>query len=236
MNVRRFGATLMQDIRLQWRNGFYYASAFVALVLILLLLQVRGVDMRAWWPAIILENLVINAFYFMSGLVLLEKGEGTLEALLVTPLLDWEYLASKVLSLTLVASVETLAVVLIISGVPANPFWLLLGLLFQIGIFSLYGFIVVARYDSISEFLLPSILWTMAYSLPLLTYFDLVQTRLMLLHPIQAPLALIEAAFGPVPGWQIGYGLLYGTLWLALAFSYSRRAFYRFVIREQGVP
>lgn len=236
MNVRRFGGTLMQDIRLQWRNGFYYASAFVALVLTLLLLQFPDIDLIALWPAIILENLVINAFYFMSGLVFLEKGEGTIEALLVTPLLDWEYLASKVLSLTLLALVETMVVVLIISGMPANPLWLLLGLLLQIGIFSLYGFIVVARYDSISEFLLPSILWTMAYSLPLLTYFDLVDSRLMFLHPIQAPLALIEAAFGPVPAWQIGYGLLYGGFWLAMAFTFSRRAYYDFIIRQHGVP
>lgn len=235
MNVRRLASSVAQDIRLQWRNGFYYASAFVALVLILLLIQFRNVDLSPLWPAIILENLVINAFYFMSGLVLLEKGEGTLEALLVTPLLDWEYLTSKVLSLTLLSLAETLLVVLIISGMPASLFWLVTGLLLQIGIFSLYGFIVVARYDSISEFLLPSILWTMAYSVPLLSYFDLWNSRLMLLHPIQAPLMLIEAAFGPVPAWQIGYGLLYGGLWLGIGFNYSRQAFYRFVIRKEGV-
>ena len=89
MNTPRLLRTIVIDVRLQFRNGFYYASAFVAVVLVLFLSQLRAVDLGPWWPAIILENLVINAFYFMAGLVLLEKGEGTLEALVVTPLRDW---------------------------------------------------------------------------------------------------------------------------------------------------
>jgi fluoroquinolone transport system permease protein len=228
-------AAVTQDIRLQWRNGFYYASGFVALILILLMSQLNSVDFDYWWPPIILENLVINAYYFMSGLVLLEKGEGTLEALLVTPLTDWEYLSAKVLSLVLLATLETCVVVVVISGLPAQPHWLLLGLLLLIGIFALYGFVVVARYDSISEFLMPSILWTMAYSLPLLGYFNLWRSPLLYLHPIQAPLSLMEAAFMQQPAWKIWYGILYGGLWLGLGFYFSRRVFYQFIVRKEGV-
>lgn len=231
----RLGAAIIQDIRLQWRNGFYFASAFVALVLTLVLLQFGRLDYQYWWPPIILENLVINAFYFMSGLVLLEKGEGTLEALLVSPLRDWEYLSAKVLSLSLLALIETSLVVMLVSGMPANPLWLILGLLLLIGIFSLYGFFVVARYDSISDFLMPSIAWTLAYSLPLLGYLNLWRHPILYLHPIQAPLTLIEAAFRPLPSWQVLYGLLYGAIWLAIGLYVSRRAFYRFVVRKEGV-
>ena len=235
MNAGRISAAFVQDVRLQWRNGFYYASAFVALVLVLVLLQFNGVDFRFWWPPLILENLVINAFYFMSGLVLLEKGEGTLEALLVSPLRDWEYLSAKVLSLTMLSLLETILVVVVVSGLPANLLWLVLGLLLLIGIFSLYGFFVVSRYDSISEFLLPSVAWTFLYSLPLLGYLNLWRHPILYLHPIQAPLSLIEAAFNPVAPWQILYGLVYGGLWLVIGLLVSRRAYYRFIIRKEGV-
>lgn len=235
MTTGRLFLATVQDVRLQFRNGFYYASAFVATILVLALLQLPAIDLKPWWPAIILENLVINSFYFMSGLVLLEKGEGTLEALVVTPLRDWEYLAAKSLSLTMLSLAETLVVLLLIQGLSFHWGWLMIGLLLQIGIFALYGFFVVARYDSISEFLLPSVLWTFGYSLPLLHYFNLWRSPLMFLHPIQAPLVLIEAAFRPVPGWQIVYGVLYGGLWLGLAFLAARRAFHRFVIRKEGV-
>lgn len=235
MNAARLLRTVANDVRLQFRNGFYYASAFVAVVLVLFLYQLSAVDMRPWWPAIVLENLVINSFYFMAGLVLLEKGEGTLEALVVTPLRDWEYLASKALSLGVLSLAETLMVIVLIQGLAFNWVWLVLGLLLQIGIFGLYGFFVVARYDSISEFLLPSILWTLGYSLPLLYYFDLWRSPLMFLHPMQAPLLLLEAAFQPVPVWQLIYGVLYGGLWLGVSLLFARRAFHRFVIRKEGL-
>ncbi len=34
----------------------------------------------------VLGNMTIGTFYFMAGLVLLEKGDGVLEGLIVTPL------------------------------------------------------------------------------------------------------------------------------------------------------
>ena len=235
MNRARLASTIIQDIRLQFRNGFYYASAFVAVMTVLILLQFGDADLRPWWPFIILENLVVNGFYFMAGIVLLEKGEGTLEALVITPLRDGEYLLSKVISLLVLAGFETLLVVVVVQGLTFNPLWLILGLANLIGFLALYGFFVVARYDSISEFLLPSILWTFLYSMPLLYYFDFWRSPLMLLHPTMPPLLLIEAAFVAVPEWQVAYGLIAAVFWVGLAYVLSRRAFYRFVIRKEGV-
>lgn len=232
--MSRLASAIRWDFRLQFRNGFYYASAFVAVVMIVLLRQLSGVDLGPWWPALILENLVINSFYFMSGLVLLEKGEGVLEALVVTPLRATEYLASKVLTLGALSIVETLAIVVLVSGFGFRWGYLVAGILFLMAMYALYGFVVVARYDSISEFLLPSALWTLGYSLPLLYYFDIWRSGWMFLHPMQAPLVLMEAAFFPVPGWQIAYGMGYSVLWTAVAFYASRRAFHRFVISKEG--
>ena len=129
--------------------------------MIVLLKQIGEFDYAVWWPVIILENLVINTFYFMAGLVLLEKGEGTMEAQVVTPLRPWEFMAAKVLSLGLLSLLESLLVVVVVSGVGFNWILLVLGILMLVGIYALYGFFVVSRYDSIGEFILPSVVWTM---------------------------------------------------------------------------
>jgi fluoroquinolone transport system permease protein len=233
--MKRLLATILLDIRMQFRQGFYFASAFVAVVFVILLKQIPDFNYALFWPAIILNNLTVNSFYFMSGLVLLEKGEGTLEAQIVTPLRKSEYLISKVVSLGLLSLIETIAIVVLISGVGFNWLALIAGVSFLIASFSLYGFIVVARYDSISDFIFPSVLWTLLYSVPLLYYFDIWPTPLMFLHPIQATLVLIQAAFESVPPWQVMYGVLYSLLWLGIAYYFSQRAFYRFVIMKQGV-
>lgn len=223
------------DVSLQFRNGFYFVSAFTAVVMIVLLKQFPGVDFGYWWPAIITGNLTVNSFYFMAGIVLLEKSEGTLEAQIVTPLRPWEILGSKVLTLGLLALFETLAMVVILQGVNFNWFLLVTGIVLYIAMLSLYGFIVVARYDSISEFLLPSAVWTMGFSLPLLYYFDIWRSWVMFLHPLQGIFVLLQAAFAFVSAGQIVYGIVYSILWTGIFMWLSLRTFRRFVVATEGV-
>ncbi|MDQ3310292.1 MAG: ABC transporter permease, partial [Gemmatimonadota bacterium] len=53
---------------------------------------------------------------------------------------------------------------------------------------------------------------------------------LLYLHPLQAPLLLLRAAFVPVEGWQVVYSVTYGVACVALAYLWSRQAFARFVV------
>jgi fluoroquinolone transport system permease protein len=158
-----------------------------------------------------------------------------MEAQIVTPLRPWEILGSKVLTLGLLSLFETLLVIVIVQGVQFNWFLLVTSIVFYIAMLSLYGFIVVARYDSISEFLLPSVLWTMGFSLPLLYYFNIWRHWVMFIHPLQAILILIQSAFTSVPAWQVVYGVAYSILWTGIALFVSLRTFQRFVVIKEGV-
>ena len=222
------------DVQLQFRNGFYYVSAAMAVFFVILLRQFPQVDWAYWWPAIITGNLTINAYYFMAGIVLLEKGEGTMEAQIVTPLRPWEILTSKVATLGLLSLFETLTIVVLVQGAQFNWFLLITAIVLYIAILALYGFIIVVRYDSISQFLLPSVIWTMGFSLPLLYYFDIWRHWVMFIHPLQAILILIQSAFTSLPAWQIVYGIGYALLWTGIAMSASLRMFHRFVVTKEG--
>ena len=92
--MKRLASSLWLDFRLQFRNGFYYAAAFVTVVAIVILRQFPNLDFKWLLPALLLNNLLIGTFYFFGALVLLEKKEGTLEAQIVTPIRSWEYLLS----------------------------------------------------------------------------------------------------------------------------------------------
>ena len=233
--MTRLASTIRWDIQLQFRNGFYYASAFVAIISVLIMGQFPNADWGYILPVILFENLLINTFFFISGLVLLEKGEGTLEGLIITPLRKWEYLASKIITLTLLSILESLAVTLIIFGFGLNWFTYLLGVVILCAMFALFGFGFVARYDSINTFLFPAIVFTTLLSLPIIDYFALWETPLMLAHPFQAPMLLLKGGFQPIETWELVYGVVYGLVWTAVLFIYSRRAFYRFVVLKQGV-
>lgn len=228
--MRRLLASIRCDVRLQLRNGFYHAAGFVVAVWALLLYGARGLAWGAVLPALVMGNLVMSTFYFMGGLVLLERGERSLEARVTTPLRTGEYLASKVLTLTALAVVENLLLSLVLAGTGVRILPLVAGSALAAALFSLAGFVAVVRYRSINEYLLPSVAYSSALLLPLFAYFGVGASPLMYLHPLQAPLVLLQAAFRPVSAGEMGYGVLYAAAWIALFFHAARGAFRRFVV------
>ena len=231
--MSRLLATLRCDTRLQRRNGFWYAAGFVALYSVVLLhLLDRELRVVALAP-FVWSNLLINTFYFLAGLVLLEKREGTLEALTVTPLRIDEYLASKLTTLTALGLLENLAIVLSTHGPAFRPAPLAAGLALAALLYCLFGFAFVVRYDSINEYLIPSSLFTALLALPLLSYFGIWDGPWMELHPMNGPLVLIKAAFLPVGTGEQLRAALVAAAWSVPALLWSRAAFRRFVVAPE---
>lgn len=232
--MRRLLSTLQWDMRLQFRNGFYFISAFVVGVMALLFWQLPDFELGWLMPGLLLGNLVINTFYFIGGLVLLEKDEGSLEVQVVTPLRTWEYLSAKVGSLIVLALLENAALVTLIYGFQFSVLPLVLGLAAASTIYALVGFVAVARYASINEYLFPSLVYVMPLGLPLLDYFGLVKTGWVYLHPLQAPLLILQAAFQPIEAWQWVYAVAYSTLWIVIFYFAAKRVFFRYIVGREG--
>lgn len=232
--MKRLLATIKMDLRLQFRNGFYYAAAFVAVIMIVLLNQIPAGSEGLALPMVIMTNALINAFYFMAGLVLLEKGEGSLESLVVTPLRPGEYLASKAITLTILTLAENIVIVALTYGLYAQWLALIAGISLLVPFMVFVGFIAVSRYDSINEFLFPSALYVLALSLPVFSYVGLLPGRWIYLHPVQASLQLLQEAFYPVGTLKVLYGLAYAALWVVVGYYFARRSFHRFVVLKVG--
>jgi fluoroquinolone transport system permease protein len=232
--MKRVLASLRWETTLQHRHGFYYVSALVVAIMAGLLTQVPAAAIPNLMPAFFVNALFITTFYFFAALVLLEKGEGTLEGLVVTPLRATEYITVKVAALAALALFENLLILIIGYGVGFNPLWLVAGLLAMAIIYALVGFIAVARFDSINEFILPSIGVLLLLALPVIDHFGLWRSAVWYLHPVQPSLVLMRAAFDPVPTRQLGYGLLGSSFWCLLFFWWARQLFARFIVRTAG--
>jgi fluoroquinolone transport system permease protein len=234
--VRRVAAALRADLRLQLRHGFLLAGAVVASFWVLVLSQLPAAVVTGGMAVFVFLNLLVTTFYFVAGWVLFEKGEGTLEALVVTPLRESEYLASKIAVLTALGAAETLVIVLLVHG--ADLHWLpaAAGTVLTCALYTLCGFVAVARYDSIDEFLLPSTLLVLVLQLPVLDVLGVFESPLFLAFPTYASLLLLEAAFHPVPAWKLVYALGWAGLATALLFRHARGTFRRFIVRRERGP
>jgi fluoroquinolone transport system permease protein len=224
--VRGFADILRFDVIVQARNGFYWASLFVVLAISALLaaMPVALTNHPALWvPALAAFNLQITTFFFVAGLLLLEKDEGTLTALGVTPLSARKYLLAHTTTLTTLAAVETLIIIWLAFGFATS--WALFAGTGALGItYTCFGVAVAARYDSINTLLLPASVIVTALLLPLLAHFGLTPRALLIWHPMEPAITLVRAAYEPTSMRELTFGVVGSGLWAYLAFRFALKA------------
>lgn len=233
--MTRLANAILWDFRLQYRFGFVLVGVIVTVFFVALLPTFVTADMGFAIPAAALGNLATTTYFFCAAMVLFEKGEGTLEALVTSPLREWEYLASKVVTLSILATVETLLIIAL--AYPGTVSWLplIVAVSLMSATFVLLGFVLVARYDSITNFLLPSVGWLVAWLVPMLASIGLWENPIFYLFPTHAQLLLAQAAVRPVSGAELAYAVCYSLVSLAVFAHLARGAFRRFVVRGEGV-
>jgi fluoroquinolone transport system permease protein len=224
------------DVLLQLRYGFYYAAAFVTLVWIAVLYPLPASILDLAVPFVVFTDLAVAGYYFIAGMVLFEKGEETLFALLSTPLRFREYLASKLATLTAMAIIMSLVVVVATYGSGFDAALLVLGVILTSLLFLLVGFIVIAPFDSISSYLIPSQIPLVVMSLPLIQFLGVWESPLLYLLPAHGSLLLFGGAFGveSLAAWQIAYAVVYQFLWICGLALLARWTFDRYVVARGG--
>lgn len=177
-----------------------------------------------------------TTYIFGASLVLLEKSEGTLQALRSTPLRSRDYIGSKVITLTAFALLESAIVYGVgFYGVPLDPLPLVLGITTLGVLYTFVGMGQVASHVSVTSFLMPgALLVGGVLQLPFLYVLDVGPDLLWYLIPTQGPLLLMLGAFEPLETWQWGYAVAMSLIAIGVAGWWSRRRFARFVALQEG--
>lgn len=232
--MSRLSATVRLDAQLQSRNHVYVIVAVAALVLACPLRALFTPEqLRFFMPLLALSGVSLTTFFLVGVLLLLERGEGTLDVVLVSPLRPAEYLASKLLTVTTLALVESALIVIVAYGADVSLPWLALAVLLRANLVGAVGVAVGVRHRSITAFLLPAIGCTLAFDLPAVWYLQLWPSPAFYVWPTLPSLLLAKAAFLPVDTLQQVYGGVYGAVAVAGAVFWAYRALDRFVVRGE---
>jgi len=177
---------------------------------------------------------------FVGALVLFEKSENVLQALVITPMKTDDYLLSKIISLTILslisASVFTILMVLF-NQTMFNLGYLLIGITLTSVMLILIGFIIVARVQSVNGYMLGIIIAFLGLTFPpLLHLFGLFENPVFYLWPTQASFILFDGVFQTVnlELWEILYGVFYQILWIVVLYVLAKKAFYEYIIMKGG--
>lgn len=213
------------DMRLQLRHGFYGAYIFVVLVYVGLLRMLPEAVRVVALPPVLLSEAAIIGFFFAGALLHLERSDGTLQALGMTPLTAGEYILAKMLSLALLNAAAAVAIA-VGSGAPhVAPVLLAATAALTGAIFCLAGVAVASRFQRLERFVVWGGLGSALFALPVLPYLGVLPSPLWAVLPTQPALVLLAAGTGTALPHAASPVAL--ALWTALAFVFASRSLMR---------
>lgn len=148
----RLGRLVCGDIHFQWKYGFYF------IYFILTVLYVCGIAaLTGHWKTNIASIMIYSdpaamGLFFMGAIVLLEKSQKVLNAMVVSPVKISEYILSKTVALIAISTVIAL-----ILGVVSGSNHLLgiaVGTALTSAIFTMLGIIAATKISNLNQFLI----------------------------------------------------------------------------------
>ena len=241
--MTRLLSAMKIDVIVQVRNNLYAIGIGVAILVAVMVSQLaRPNQLPSLVPALMLLVIGGTTLLYVAGLILFERDEGTLDAVMVSPLRTSEYLWSKIITLTALATLESVTMIggamLLMSRSdamtwPAVPI-LLLGII-AIGVmYTLMGIVLIVRYDKITDFLIPMAALFSVLQLPFLHFWGVMEHPAFLIIPTSAPTMLMQGAYLPLATWEWLYAVGYTAAMIMGLTIWAYRAFNTHIIMKLG--
>lgn len=214
------------DFVLQIRYNIVTIALIISALYVLLLKSIPNVNIDQLVILLVLSDPVMFGVMFIGVLVLYEKDNNTLSALIASPLTASQYLWSKAISLTIIAIPIALAISIIGHGLSINYIHLLLSVILTSLAFVFLGFIVVSKASGFNQYIIMFALFTLPVSIPMLGLFNILHSDLFYLIPTHATILLLKSALNyDISLGQTIYGIVYLIFWLIIAYYFAVKAY-----------
>lgn len=223
--MRRLGSAIAFDMLLQIRHGFYLAYALIS-ALYIAAIRVLPSDWRELaHVALTFSDPAALGFFFVGGMLLLEKQQRIFEPMFVTPYTRAEYLASKTVSLTMLSLASIVAIRVGVFGWDGHWGLFLLGSALTAAFFTLLGLGIASRCRTLNGYFAASALYTFVFAVPLLRPLGLADWAWFAALPTHATLLALESAFRPADAGAFLYAIGCLTVWTGGAYVWAHRMF-----------
>lgn len=241
--MTRLLTAMKTDVTVQVRTNLYAIGIGAGVLVAGALAWLASPEqLPSFVPALMLIGTGGSTLLYVAGMILFEKDEGTLNANIVSPMRTSEYLWSKIITLTSLATLESVVMIggamLIMSfsneiKLPNIP--ILLAGIVAIGVvYTLIGIVLVVRFDKITDYLIPMAGVAVVLELPFLYFLGWVKHPILLIIPTSAPTVLMQGAYMQLPAWEWFYAIGYTAALVISLTIWAERAFHTHVIMKVG--
>lgn len=223
----KFISLLIWDMRFQARYGFYMLYGFLTALYVVLLHAFPQSWRENAAAILIFSDPAAMGLFFMGAIVLLEKSQRVTSSFAVSPLKAFEYVCSKVLSLSLTALL--VAGVLAVTANLKSLLLVLLGTFLSSVLFTLAGMIIAAKITSLNQFIPATVPVEILAFVPAVLHLFGITPAFFRSYPANACMDLIAGRALSVPG------LILTVAFIVLLFLAAQRCVWNMWQSQGGV-
>lgn len=190
------------DMRFQLKQGFYLVYVLITIIYLVILSFLPKEVLSVALPLVVFSDPSVLGLFFIGGIIMLEKMQGVLSVLVVSPLRTIEYILSKVISLALVSVLAAFA----ITGFShyGSVSWLLvfISTMLTSGIFTLCGIMITAGCKTVNQYMVKTIPYMLLFILPCFSLIGFPYSDLFSIIPSVAALRLMIGAYMGIPLYE----------------------------------
>jgi len=231
---------LKWEYTLLYRYKIIHISILSVFLYFLTTQAIPEMDNTVFHSLLLFFDPAIIGIMFVGALVLFEKSENVLQALVITPMKTDDYLLSKIIALTILSIISAsifVTLLYVFNKIDFNVIYLASGIILTSILLILVGFIFVSRLKSINEYLLAMVILFLGLTFPpMLQLSGLYENVIFYLWPTQASFTIFIGVFNEasLETWEIAYGIVYQIFWIVLLYYFGRRAFYKYIVSRGG--
>jgi fluoroquinolone transport system permease protein len=185
---------VLADIRFQIKQGFYFVYVIITAMYLIIMSFLPDNILAIALPLVVFSDPSVLGLFFIGGIILMEKGQGVLMVLVVSPLRSWEYILSKVISLAIVSVLAAFAITYF-SHSTVNWWLLLVSTILTSGIFTLLGIMINAGCKTVNQYMLKTIPYMLLFILPCFALLGFPYSGYFIVFPGVAALKLMLGAY-----------------------------------------
>jgi fluoroquinolone transport system permease protein len=198
----RLLSAIRADLRFQFKQGFFTVYAVLTMVYLIILSFLPADWLPYALPLLVFTDPSILGLFFIGGILMLEKSQGILMAMVVSPLRTWEFILSKVLSLSLVSLLTALAISYFSGYGQVQWLLLIMTVVLTASFFTLYGIVINAGCETVNQYILKTIPWMLLLVFPCFSLIGFPGSELFLIVPSVAALKLMLGVYSDIAFWE----------------------------------
>jgi fluoroquinolone transport system permease protein len=231
---------LKWEFKLLFRYKIIHISILSVFLYFLTTQAIPDLDRSIFHSLLLFFDPAIIGIMFVGALVLFEKSENVLQALVITPMIVDDYILSKITSLTIlsiISAVIFITLLNIFSGVEFDVLFLFSGIVLTSVMLILLGFTLVSRVNSINEYLLAMVVSFLGLLFPPMLHLSGIYENIVFyLWPTHASLLLFIGVFNSssLESFEIVYGIIYQIIWILILYFLAKKAFHKYIVLKGG--